>query len=250
MAVGTQITSGQLMDKIIYALEKKEPLSVISIGITESFVMAQYTIYSEKEFMNHPEAIVANEGSTLRGIRFPNVKARDEAVDAVRNADIVGYNTIIVPYRKLAKQVFKAYDLNPKFVFEAYIRRVIVLSQKEKFAEMLRGRKILLIGSQAKNARETLDKDLADKLGFEIVDAIPIYAFEEIPKVKMQIDRNDFDLCLLGAGINAVILAPYIVKTYGKVAFDIGKSMKTLATGNIVGKYPDKAIGFKNLMSM
>src|SRR5690606_7126651 len=88
------INSGQLMDRILYSLNHELPCSVVSVDQTEAFVMAQYKIYSEKEILSHGEAKRANrgvkEGFNHRGIRFPNVKARDETVEAVRNAHIVG----------------------------------------------------------------------------------------------------------------------------------------------------------------
>jgi hypothetical protein len=250
MSNAKELNSGQLMDRILDALGKKEPLSIISVGQTEAFVMAQYTIYSEDVFMKHPESRKANKNEKLRGIHFPNVKARDEAVEATRNADIIGYNTIFESYKELAEKVFNAYDIKPEFIFEANIRRVIIFSQKGKFKEMLRGRKILLIGSQAKNARGALIKKWQNKLGFKIVDTIPIYHYEEIPQVKEEIARNDFDLCLLGAGINAVILAPYIARTLGKVAFDIGFGMESLITDQIVAGTGTRNIGIETLLKI
>ncbi len=250
MSFGKKINSAQLMEKIIYALEKKEPLSIVSVGQTEAFIMAQYTIYSEKKFMKDPETYIANNKIKLRGIRFPNIKARNEAVKAVRNANIVGYNTFVSEYKKLAEKVFAAYNIKPEFTFESNIRRVIVFSQKAKFKNMMMGRKILLIGSQAKNARKALNKKWQDKLGFEIVDAIPINHYKEIPRVKKRIAEHDFDLCLLGAGINAVILAPYIARTYGKVAFDIGFGMESLVTRKIVPGTGIRRIGIKKLLRM
>ncbi len=251
MLSGELINSSQLMDEILHALKKKKPLSVISVGQTEAFVMAQYKVFTEKEFMQHREAYIANNGLKLRGISFPNIKARDAAVVAVRKADIVGYNTIVAPARKLTEKVFKAYDIKPEWIFESNIRRVIMFSQKEKFRDMLRNRKILLIGSLAKDARKALQKNLQDKLGFKIVDAIPIYSYKEIPRIKKKISDYNFDLCLLGAGVNAVILAPYIARTHGKVAFDIGFGMKSLITGKVVtDSWITEIIGLKKLFKM
>lgn len=250
------INSGQLMDRILYSLNHKLPCSVVSVGQTEAFVMAQYKIYSEKEILSHGEAKRANrgvkEGFNHRGIRFPNVKARDETVEAVRNAHIVGYNTIVKTGRELADKVFRAYNLKPRLIFEANIRRVIMFSQKKKFEEMLRGRKILLIGSLAQKAKQSLEQKLQKELSFDIVDAIPIYEYEEIPSVKTKILQSpDFDLCLLAAGVNAVILASFIANTCNKVAFDIGWGMKSLITGKIVeDMWLNSRIGIDRIMRM
>lgn len=249
------LNSRQLLDKVRNALDQNEGCSVISVGATEAFVMAQYTIYSEAEFMKHGEAQNANIGATSgffhRGIRFPNIEARDAAVEAVKNADIVGYNTFVDSAKSLAEKVFATYKIKPPYIFEANLRRVIMFSQRDKFEEILKGRKILLISSLAGQAKAALENNLQDRLGFEVVGAISIHEYEEIPHVKEQIRNYEFDLCLLAAGINAVILAPYIAKTYGKVAFDIGWGMQSLISGEIVSDpWVTDIIGLDNLFAM
>lgn len=250
------LNSGQLMDRILYSLDRRIPCSVVSVGQTEAFVMAQYTLFSEEEILRHAEARRANRGNKKgfnhRGIRFPNVRARNETIQAVRNAHIVGYNTIVKTGRELADKVFRVYRLKPKFVFEANIRRVIMFSQQKKFREMLKGRKILLISSLAKEAKQSLERKWQKELCFDIVDAIPIYEYEEIPNVKKRIlHQRDFDLCLLAAGVNAVILSSFIANTCKRVAFDIGWGMKSLITGKVVeDMWLVSRIGLDRIMRM
>ncbi|MFY0543715.1 GT-D fold domain-containing glycosyltransferase [Brevibacillus sp. H7] len=249
-----QLTCSELLDKIIEALEEKKPLSVVSVGQTESFIMSQYTLYSHREILRDPETLKANEGVTTglqhRGIRLPNKLARVEAVEAVRQADIVGYNTII-PSGALAEKVFEVHNIKPKYVFEAFLRRVMMYSQKEKFESMLGGRKILLISSIADQVKDSMDKNLKPKLGFDVVGSISINSFEEIPMVKEKVADYDFDLCLIAAGINAVILAPFIAQTYQKVAIDMGGGLSSLATGEMLAcKWMTKRIGLDKLMGM
>lgn len=227
-----------MLNCVIHSLKQQTPLAVVSVGATEAFVMAQYTIYSEEEFMMHPEAQVANMGIRSgfhhRGIRFPNLAARDEVVEAVRQADIVGCNTIVESARLLTENVFSSYHIAPALIFEANIRRVMMFSQQEAFMAMLQGRKVLLIGSLAPLLKERLEWKYLKKLGCDIVGAVSIYDYEEIPRVKAELDQYDFDLCLLAAGVNAVILAPHISKRYGKVALDIGSGLISLMTGEVV----------------
>lgn len=247
--------SGALMDRVLNALDRKLPCSIISVGATEAFVMAQYTLFAEEEFMCHPEALIANQGIRSgfhhRGIRFPNIKARDEAIDAVRKADIIGYNTMVESARNLTESVFRACDIQPRLVFEANLRRVLMFSQKEKFMDMLRGRRIILVGSLAPRARLALEQNYQSILEFEIVTALPIYEYEEVPWIKEQIARHEFDLCLLAAGINAVILAPFVAESLGRVAFDIGSGMQSIYTGEIVtDAWLAYVIGITRLLSM
>lgn len=251
------LNSGQLMDKVIQALDDKKPLSVISVGATESFVMAQYTIFPEEEFMAHPEAWIANQGVKSgyhhRGIRFPNVQLRDEVVEAVRKADIVGYNTVVktMDAGLLTEKVFDAYDIQPKYIFEANLRRVLMISQKEKWEKMLQNKKILLISSIADKAKEGLEQSFKDKLNFDIVGTIPIFEYEDIPNVKKEIEQYDFDLCLIAAGTNAILLATHIAEQHGKVAVDIGSGMESLYTGETVtDEWIESIIGLDNIMKM
>ncbi|MCY9668267.1 GT-D fold domain-containing glycosyltransferase [Paenibacillus alginolyticus] len=236
-----ELNTNQLMDKILHSLDNQLPLSVISVGVTETHVLAQYAVFSEDQFMNDPETHVANNsmvkrGHTHRGIRFPNIEARNEALEAVKNADIIGICIKVSKAGELTRKVFDVYGVTPKYVFEAYTRRVIMISQQLKFHQMLRNKNIIIICSYADDVRYALDNGLKGQLEFEITGTIMIEQYEDIPRVKQEITEYEFDLCLLAAGINAVILAPYIANELGKVAFDIGQGMETFITGEIEGE--------------
>lgn len=249
------LSSDVLLDSILTALDNNEPCSIISVGATEAFVLAQYTVLSEEEILHHPEAQVANRGEISgfyhRGIRFPNIAARDEAMAAIRDADIVGYNLLVKPACEFTERVFAACNLYPSRIFEANLRRVIMFSKPDKFAAMLRGKKVLLVNSQAAKVKAALQEHYKQEMDCNIIGAVSIYEYEEISRVKREIARYDFDLCLLAAGINAVILAPFISKSLGKVAFDIGSGMESLVTGEIImDQWLTYIIGIDNIMSM
>jgi hypothetical protein len=252
------LNSGELMDVILDALKRRLPCPVVSLGASESFVLAQNTILSYKEFMSHAEAGVANvglkRGQKHRGVRFPNIKARDTLAEALKKTSIIGYNLTIQDIHSglLTEKVLDYFNIRPDYTFEAYIRRVIMLSQKDKFEEMLSGRNILLICGYADEVKAALDTRLKRKLDFNIVGAVKIYEFEEIPQVIREIKRIDYDLALLGAGLNAIILAAHIADVHGKVAFDLGQGMETLATGYIQDEngFLAENIGIKRLMKM
>jgi len=248
-----QLNSGRLMDHIIKALEQKKPLSVISVGATESYAMAQYTILSEEEFMNHKEAIVTNSGVKVRGFTFPNVSLRDDLVAAVKQADIIGYNIELrhsMKAGKMTELVFQTYGIKPKYVYDSLIRRVVMFSQRPKFKEMMRGRRVVLVGNSAKPARDEMNRRWKHKLDFEIVGSLPISSYHEIKTVQCKLDKLDYDLCLLSAGVNAIILAPYVARQHGKVAFDIGQGMTSLATKTVVETGFIRKVGLPRLMKM
>lgn len=254
----TILGSAQLMDIILDALKRRAPLPVVSLGATESFVLAQNTVLSMREVMSHAETRVANQGyrrgQMHRGIRLPNLRARDELAKALRNIDVVGCNLTLLTDNEglLTQKVLNYYGLNPRYMFEAYIRRVIMLSQKKKFEEMLRNRKVLLISGYAPEAAGALSARYGARLGVKIAGALQIFEYEEVHRVKKLIDRYDFDLALIAAGLNAIILASYIAGVHGKVAFDLGQGMETLITGKVVDEanYLETNIGIDTLMKL
>ncbi|MCR8632482.1 GT-D fold domain-containing glycosyltransferase [Paenibacillus radicis (ex Xue et al. 2023)] len=253
-----RLHSGEVMDKVIYALDNKIPYAVVSVGETEAFVMAQYYILSEEEFMNNKEATIANEkierGHQHRGILFPNTAARDMAIDAVKICDIVGYNTFF--WKKNAGQftekVFDTYDIWRKYYFEAYIRRVIIYSQEKKFHQMLRGKNILIVCGYAKEVKKSLNANLKADLNFNIVGTVMVNAFEDLPRAMEEIAEYEFDLALLAAGTNAIILAGYIKENLGKVAFDLGHGMESIARDYFFDEkdFIKEYIGINRLMNM
>lgn len=248
------LNSAQLMNRMLAALENKTPLSVVSVGQTEAFVMAQYVVYTEEEFMAHREAYNANRGEKSgffhRGIRFPNLAARDETVEAVKKAHVIGYNTIVEPAKSFTEKVFKAHGIVPHTIFEANIRRVIMFSQKEGFEKLMQNRKVLLVGSLAEKARTVLDTKYR-KAPARSVETMTIYEYEEIPRVKEEIAKIDFDICFLAAGVNAVILASFIAGELGRVAFDIGWGMQSLINSRIVtDSWVTNHIGIASLFNM
>lgn len=246
------LSSKQVLKKINQALKEKKPLSVVSLGATETYVMAQYILLPEKQFMKHPQAVSTNNNKSRRGFTFPNVKLRDELIKAARKADIIAYPLSIrtTDAGLMTEKVFKKTGIRPKYVFEALLRRVMMVSQKKRFEDMLRNRKILLIGRSAEEVKAEMDKAWKDRLGFRITGAIPIDSYADVPAVKQQIDDSDFDLCLLCAGVYAVILATYIAEKHGKVAFDLGQGLLTLASGNIQVTAFVRNIGLDKLMKM
>ncbi len=252
------LSSGELMDKILEALDKKIPCPVVSLGASETFVLAQESVLSLPQILRHAEAQVANKGvqrgQEHRGVRFPNLEARDALVEALRKIDTVGYNLTIKDHNSglLTELVLEHYGLWPKYTFEAYIRRVIMFSQQEKFEQMLRGRDILIVAGYADEVAEALHRNLKNRLGLKVAGAVRIHEFEQIPRVMREIGRIRFDLALLAAGLNAIILAAHVAEYHGKVAFDLGQGMETLISGRLQdhNNFLARTIGILKLMDM
>jgi hypothetical protein len=100
--------------------------------------------------------------------------------------------------------------------------------------------------------KDTLNANLKEKLNFEVVGTVKVNQFEDIPRAKREIAAYDFDLALLAAGTNAIILAGFIKEMLGKVAFDIGNGMENLARGYLFEEYDflERYVGLDRLMEM
>jgi hypothetical protein len=127
---------------------------------------------------------------------------------------------------------------------------VIPFSQKVKFKKMLRNRRIILIGSNAHEVKKSLERRWGKRFPFQIVACIPMVSYNEMDEVKRRIGRIKFDLALLSAGVNAVILASYIADQHGKVAFDLGQGMNTLISKQVLETGFGRRVGLQQLMKM
>ena len=67
-----------------------------------------------------------------------------------------------------------------------------MFSQKEKFYEMLAGRKIVIVYGFADEVKETLNRQLKDGLNFEIVGTVNVNRFEDIPRAKEELAKYRF----------------------------------------------------------
>jgi len=126
-----------------------------------------------------------------------------------------------------------------------------MFSQKDIFIKLLEGRKLLLVGAKTPEIKRIIETRYLRSYGCQVVGAIKIFDFEEIERVKKEITKYEFDICFLAAGVNALILAPFISRQLGKVAFDIGHGMTSLASQSIVmDDWLVRIIGIDNIMKM
>jgi hypothetical protein len=92
------------------------------------------------------------------------------------------------------------------------------------FWEIIHQYRTLLISKWAEQYAGIIAKQYA-RLEPNIVGCIHFTHYNQIPGVLKQISQYDFEIALISAGVNAVILAPKIAELYGKVAIDFGKTM-------------------------
>jgi hypothetical protein len=228
--VPINLTREQTYAKIQYALDHKQPFSLVRIGDGENICLAQSSVWSIKRVLMEPWAVKTNHGK--KGVTLPNLLLRNHMVAEIRRATVVGVLTpddslIRAPRylkRPLTNAIFAHFRLSPSFRCSACINRYA--PQDKSFWKLLKGRRILIISKHAKDMKEILER----KHGVKVVGTIPFSHYNQIDRTltRVRAMKNSFDLVFLSTGVNAVILAPRIARMTGKVALDFGKWHKNI----------------------
>lgn len=230
------LTEQQVLHRIDKALSEKKPLSLIRIGDGENIVLSQYQFLNEKEFMNTYWAKQSREGMS-KGVTLPNVSLRNQMIRALRKADIVGVckshnDEMLAPEefkRKLTNKIFDHHRIKPADLCYVFVNRKMV--SHRHFWELLHRYRVLLISKWSWIFKDYVNKNYAS-LRPRIVGCIDFNDFKEIPAVLKKAGQYPFDIALISAGVNAVVLAPAIAELYGKVALDFGKTMMFFLKGD------------------
>ncbi len=236
------ITETEMINRIENALVKKKPFSLVRLGDLENIVLGQYRFISREKLVDIPIhrkckkiKFISNGKAYVKyvrkGITLPNKQLRDQVIEAIKKADIVGicrYNNdeINAPNkykRELTNKVFDYYKIRPANLTYVFVSRKMVAYRK--FWELVHRYRTLLISSYAKDFAELIENKYAI-LKPNIVGYIDFNDYEEIPKTLEKVKKFHYDLVLISAGVNAVIMAPKIARRFGKVAIDFGRCMK------------------------
>lgn len=226
----------QVLKRIRQAADSKMPLSLVRLGDGEHIVLAQDSVWPIERVLQEEWAILANQGE--KGVTLPNLQLRDQIVEAIRKADIVGvlssHDTLIdAPSylkRALLDQILDYYGIQPVSVCDAVINRYF--PHEGEFWEILRGRKIALISRWVHEWKELL---VQKPYELNITLTIPFSHYEQIEPTldKIVAEREAFDIALISCGVNAVILAQRIAESTGKIGIDFGKSAEFLVHGKV-----------------
>ncbi len=206
-----------VIQRIRYCLRNKIGFSLVRIGDAENQVMAQGLVYSEEEIRKIWWA--NNEDWT--GVILPNYDARDRLIASVRDADIVGvlHQNAEYEWKSLTETVFSAYCIKPRQLCYAFINTYMV--DNPEFIDLLKKNRVLLIGKHA----PSFGAHLKEMFRIEAAGIIMINNYYNIPRVLDQARLVDYDLALISAGSNAVILATAMARQ-GKVTIDFGSAMR------------------------
>lgn len=207
----------EIIKRIRYCLRNQIGFSLVRVGDAENQVMAQGSIYTKEQINNIWWA--KNENWT--GVILPNYKARDRLVASVKTADIVGvlHQSEEYEWKNLSEEVFEYFDIKPRQLCYAFIN-VYMVNHPELLA-LMKQHQVLLIGKAAPEFAVLLKS----RFNIDVAGSIPISNYYEIPDVLRQASQIDYEMALLSAGSNAVILAAALAQQ-GKVAVDFGSAMK------------------------
>lgn len=218
--------------RIKHAMKHKRALSLVRIGDGENIVLAQNSVWPIKKVMRVPWAIQSTRGND-KGVHLPNIRLRNEVIRSIRKATIVGIlppNDRIIRARHylkrpLTNRVFKYFKLKPRLLCHACVNRM--MPHRRMFWNMLKGKRILIINRNPRSIKSILERH---PYNLNVTGTIPFSHYRQMNRALRKIRRlkHTFDIALISCGVNAVILAPKIAESTGKVAIDFGKAPKEI----------------------
>lgn len=223
------IPTSQIIQTIADCVQTKTPLSIVRIGDGELSVMAQ-NICLTSDYLKKSAAWGSTKycGVCLKEDMQNNFAVRDQCIEAVKNADIVG----IFPNGGFTSKVFSSIGYKPEKVFYAFAN--VHFCFKKSFVDLIRSNPPLLVGRLAKEFAAYIENTLGVKAAGYYTD---ISCPEDIGRTVEYMADTPHDWSLVSAGVNADIIAPIMAKKYGKVCVDYGHGMGTLLNPKYNGSY-------------
>jgi len=216
------MSAEEVKARIIDAMDRKLPLSVVRLGDGELLTMAQELVMSVPE--------VKKRGSFLEyaGVRVPDRQARDLVAAAVGRADIVGVPKLRLPnFLPLLVPVFQAHGLDFRTMPLTLSTINYELESGGHWGDILRGRRVLAVGNKAGPLTEALAKR-----GIETEEPIAeVRGIHDFARVVAEAGERTFDIALVAAGIPSVVICQRLASDYGKVAFDFGHLADSIVKG-------------------
>ncbi len=203
----------KVAEQILHAMHTKSPLSVVRLGDGELLTLAQDVVLSEEQ--------VRKEGFFLSyaGVRIPDLSARDQLVQAIRKATIIGIPILrMANFQPFAFTVLKAHGIDYRQLQLTSSTINYSLFLEGFLAKVLANRSVLIVGNTAPELSKFLSSKGVHVAGF----VAPVNGIHDVSRVMCEIAAYEYDIALVGAGIPAVIIVQQIASEHGKVAIDFG----------------------------
>ena len=231
----TLLSTDAVLKAIASAVNNSQCFALVRCGDGENLCMAQETVLPLRQIMQEVWA-KTSISSTAKGVRLPNLQLRDRLIASVKMADIVGVHrwddkmilTVDRIKRPLLERVFAYNGIKPKALCDATVTRFF--PQLPAFWKILRGRRVLLVSVWAEKFASVIK---ASPYSLTVTGCIGCDSFATVDDVikKAVALRKSFDIALVSAGVNALIVAAEIARQAGKPAIDFGKGMQFMVEG-------------------
>jgi hypothetical protein len=202
------------------ALAQRQPYSLVRLGDGELLTLAQGSVL--------PVEAVAKEGDFLpyAGVNVPDLQAREELIEAVRRASLIGVPLSRRPnFQPLLFSVWRAYGIRPESLRLTISTINQSLREQGWLNRLMAGRRVLVVGDIAQPLAERLVEQ-----GVAVSGTVqPVRGVADIGRVVEEASRCDFDLALVSAGIAAVSICVRLAERTGKVAIDFGHQADVVA---------------------
>jgi hypothetical protein len=212
--------AAQVTERIRTALDNRTPFSLVRIGDGEVLTMAQETVLSIDQ--------VKEEGKFLSyaGVDVPNLPARDQLVEALKRANVVGIPKLRnFTYQPLAFETLRAHGIDYRNLSLTHSLVNYYIYKEGRLSGLLRGRRVLLVG----NVADALSSVLSEH-GITVSGIVtPVHGVKDIQRVMEEVSRYSFDIALVSSGISAVTISQRIATELGRVAIDFGHLADELA---------------------
>ncbi|HEX3047079.1 MAG TPA: GT-D fold domain-containing glycosyltransferase [Bacillota bacterium] len=208
-------SANEVLAKIKRALLTRKSFSLIRLGNGEALTLAHGVLVPMEQM---PDWL------TYAGVRLPDETARQELLNAIKTADIVGISTDRANWdcAPLLRKVFAHYNLRPRVLTDAAINWQ--LHRFDRLYHFLQGAPVALIGRVAPAAAPLLQKK-----GVNIVSVVTLEGLADIPRAESQIlSGPPFRVALVAAGIPATILCPRLARKTNCIAIDYGHVINDL----------------------
>jgi len=212
--------SAQISAQIDAAIRERRPYSFVRLGDGELLTLAQERVMPCRE--------IRRVGAFLprSGVRVPDPAARDELLQAVRDASLVGVPTSRRPYfQPLLMKIAAVYGIDLTVMQLTTSTMNGAIYEQGYLMNILQGRRIFVIGNAAAPLAAALQR-----LGVGIAGMIaPVHGMADVTRVVREAAAVDYDLAWVSAGVAAIPICTRLAAATSKPAIDFGSLANRLA---------------------
>lgn len=216
------LTVDQVGERMIHALADGKGFSLSRLGDCEALILAQESVMNHDEMMRYASVL------DYAGVPIPDMNARARLVETIRTADVVGVPIVRVGnFQPLLFKTFHALEINWR---ELPLSDSLVnygLHARGYLQRAAKDARLLLVGNKVGPLAEALQQS-----GVRIAGTVTsVQGMKDLERVYDEIEKVQFDLAFIAAGVPATILTTWVARRLGRVAIDFGALVDELVAG-------------------